>query len=139
MLIIKAFHIIAMVAWFAGLFYLPRLFVYHTQAKDKTSIARFQTMEFRLFYAIMCPAGVMTTGLGLWLFSNDPFYYGHAGWMQAKLALVLLLWLYHGYCGYCVKRFAVRHNRHSTKFYRVFNELPTLLLILIVILAVVKP
>ena len=131
MLIIKAFHIIAMVTWFAGLFYLPRLFVYHTQAKDKTSIDRFQTMEFRLFYAIMCPAGVMTTGLGLWLFSNDPFYYGHAGWMQAKIALVLLLWLYHGYCGYFVKRFAVKHNRHSTKFYRVFNELPTLLLKLI--------
>lgn len=139
MLIIKAFHIITMVTWFAGLFYLPRLFVYHTQAKDKTSIERFQTMEFRLFYAIMCPAGVMTTGLGLWLFSNDPAYYAHAGWMQFKLAMVGLLWIYHGYCGYCVKCFAEKHNKHSTKFYRVFNELPTLLLMVIVILAVVKP
>lgn len=139
MLFIKAFHIIAIVAWFAGLFYLPRLFVYHTQAKDKISFERFQTMEFRLFYAIMCPAGVMSTGLGLWLFSNDPSYYAHAGWMQAKLALVLLLWIYHGYCGYCVKRFAAKHNQHSTKFYRIFNEFPTLLLIGIVLLAVVKP
>lgn len=139
MLIIKAFHIIAMVAWFAGLFYLPRLFVYHTQAKDKISIERFQTMEFRLFYAIMCPAGVLSSGLGLWLFSYDPSYYAHAGWMQAKLALILLLWIYHGYCGYCVKCFAVKHNHHSTKFYRIFNEIPTLLLFGIVLLAVVKP
>lgn len=139
MLIVKAFHIITMVTWFAGLFYLPRLFVYHSQAKDKTSIDRFQTMEFRLFYAIMCPAGAMTTGLGLWLLGNDPSYYMHAGWMQAKLALVGLLWIYHGYCGYCVKQFAVRHSRHSTKFYRVFNEVPTFLLIIIVILVVVKP
>ncbi|MGV3739978.1 MAG: protoporphyrinogen oxidase HemJ [Gammaproteobacteria bacterium] len=139
MLIIKAFHIIAMVTWFAGLFYLPRLFVYHTQSKDKISIDRFQTMEFRLYYAIMCPAGVMTTGLGLWLFGNDPSYYSHVGWMQAKLILVVFLWIYHAYCGFCVKRFAQRNNRHSTKFYRIFNEIPTLLLIVIVILAVVKP
>ena len=139
MLLIKAFHIIAFVTWFAGLFYLPRLFVYHTPAKDKTSIDRFQTMEFRLYYAIMCPAGVMTTGLGLWLFSSDPVYYSHVGWMQAKLILVTFLWIYHAYCGFCVKRFAVRKNQHSAKFYRIFNEIPTLLLIAIVILAVVKP
>lgn len=139
MLVIKAFHIITMVTWFAGLFYLPRLFVYHTQAKDKISIERFQTMEFRLFYAIMCPAGVITTGLGLWLFSNDPVYYSHAGWMQVKLMLVLLLWMYHAYCGYCLKQFAAKHNKHTTKFYRLFNELPTLFLIVIVLLVVVKP
>ncbi len=139
MLLIKAFHIIAMVAWFAGLFYLPRLFVYHCQAKDKISIGRFETMEFRLYYAIMCPAGVLTTGFGLWLLIYDPVYYLHAGWMQAKLALVMLLWIFHGYCGYCLKLFALKRNEHSTKFYRVFNEAPTIMLIAIVLLVILKP
>ncbi len=139
MLIIKAFHIITMVTWFAGLFYLPRLFVYHTQAKDKTSLERFNIMEFRLFYAIMCPAGVITSGLGFWLFSQNESYYWQAGWMQAKLGLIVLLWIYHAYCGYCVKQFAADTNTHSTKFYRVFNEVPSLLLIVIVLLVVVKP
>lgn len=139
MLIIKAFHIITVVAWFAGLFYLPRLFVYHTQTKDKTGLERFQIMEFRLFYAIMCPAGVISTGLGFWLLSSDPHYYLHREWMQAKLALVVLVWIYHGYCGYCMKRFARKKNRHTTRFYRLFNEVPTLLLIVIVLLVVVKP
>ncbi|MCR9191155.1 MAG: protoporphyrinogen oxidase HemJ [Gammaproteobacteria bacterium] len=139
MLIVKAFHIIAMVSWFAGLFYIPRLFVYHTQSKDKTSIARFKLMEKRLFYAIMCPAGVVTTALGAVLLTDAPNYYHHAEWMQIKLGLVVLLWFYHAYCGYCLHRFANDNNPHSTKFYRIFNEIPTLLLIVIVLLAVVKP
>ena len=139
MLIIKAFHIIALVAWFAGLFYLPRLFVYHTDALDTISIERFKIMEFRLFYAIMSPAALLTTGLGVWLVFYNPDYYLHASWMHAKLTLVLLLWVYHVFCGYCVKQFAKEKNTRSTTFYRVFNEVPTLLLIGIVMLVVMKP
>ncbi|HVT63159.1 MAG TPA: protoporphyrinogen oxidase HemJ [Legionellaceae bacterium] len=139
MLMVKAFHMIAMVAWFAGLFYLPRLFVYHTEAKDKLSQDRFQVMESRLYFGIMFPAALITTVLGLWLLMYHPAYYLQAGWMHAKLVLVLLLWLYHGYCGYCVQRFKTNSNHHSTKFYRIFNELPTLFLIVIVLLVVTKP
>lgn len=139
MLMIKAFHIIAMVAWFAGLFYLPRLFVYHAEALDKISMERFKVMEFRLFYAIATPASVLTTGLGIWLIFYNPTYYLNESWMHAKLALVLLLWIYHVFCGCFVKQFASDHNRRTSKFFRIFNEIPTLLLIGIVVLVVVKP
>ena len=138
MLIIKAFHIIAMVAWFAGLFYLPRLFVYHADAHDKISLDRFKIMERRLYYAITWPAAVLTTVLGVWLISYNSSYYLSAGWMHAKLTLVLLLWIYHGFCGYFVKQFAQDHNTKGHRFYRFFNEAPTVMLIAIVLLVVLK-
>ena len=138
MLYIKAFHIIAMVAWFAGLFYLPRLFVYHAASNDKISLDRFKLMEYRLYYFIMCPAAVITTMLGFWMLSYNSSYYLQANWMHIKLGLVLFLWVYHCYCGYWVKQFALHHNTHSMRFYRIINEIPTLFLIAIVLLVVLK-
>jgi len=138
-LICKALHIIAMVAWFAGLFYLPRLFVYHVDAHDEISLQRFKIMEYRLYYAISWPAAVFTTGLGLGLMSANFSYYLHSGWMLAKLWLVALLWVYHLLCGYFLHAFAHDRNTNSAKFYRLFNEVPTLLLAGIVILVIVKP
>tara|TARA_B100000949_G_C14176265_1_gene405511 strand:+ start:191 stop:616 length:426 start_codon:yes stop_codon:yes gene_type:complete len=135
---LKAFHIIAMVAWFAGLFYLPRLFVYHAQAMDAVSITRFKIMERRLYYAITWPAAVLTTVLGLLLLVLSP-YYLKAGWMHMKLTFVVLLWVYHLGCGHFLKQFSQDKNRRDAKFYRYYNEAPTLLLIAIVIMVVVRP
>lgn len=136
---IKAFHIIAMVAWFAGLFYLPRLFVYHAQAKDRISLERFKTMEYRLYYFIMAPAALLTIILGALLLSYSPKYYLQAHWMQAKLLFVLLLCIFHLYCGSLYKTFKQDKNQHSALFYRFLNEFPTLMLILIIIFAEVRP
>lgn len=139
MLWIKALHIIAMVCWFAGLFYLPRLFVYHANAHDKISLERFMIMERRLYYAIMTPAAILTTVFGLWMMHFNSAYYVHAGWMQMKLSLVVLLWGYHFYCGHFVKQFARGENKKTGVFYRIMNEIPTILLIGIVFLVVLKP
>lgn len=139
MLYLKAFHIIAMVAWFAGLFYLPRLFVYHASSADELSINRFKIMERKLYYAITWPAALTTSILGLWLLSLNPAYYLKASWMHAKLSLVLLLWIYHFMCGHYLKLFASNKNLKKARFYRFFNELPTLFLVGIVLLVVVKP
>lgn len=139
MLYVKAFHIIAMVAWFAGLFYLPRLFVYHADTQDEISIHRFKIMEKRLYYGISWPAAVLTTLLGLWLLSYNSDYYLKAGWMHAKLSLVVLLWIYHLFCGHYLKLFAQNKNQKNSRFFRIYNETPTLFLIAIVILVVVKP
>lgn len=136
---VLAFHIIFMVAWFAGLFYLPRLFLYHTLSNDTISIDRFKVMEKKLFYAIMTPAAVLTTGLGLGLLIHNWNWYRTQDWMRLKLALVVALWAYHLYCGRLVQLFQRNANRLSTHFYRWFNEIPTILLISIVILVVVKP
>ncbi|OGV35371.1 MAG: TIGR00701 family protein [Legionellales bacterium RIFCSPHIGHO2_12_FULL_35_11] len=139
MLIIKSFHIIAMVAWFAGLFYLPRLFVYHAEAQDEISIARFKIMERRLFYAITTPAGILTIILGIFLIGYNFDYYLHAYWMHAKLLLVILLVVYHIMCWCFLGKFKNNANKLSSKFYRYFNELPTIALICIVLLVVMKP
>lgn len=139
MLYIKAFHIITMVAWFAGLFYLPRLFVYHSDTHDETSLIRFKVMEKRLYYGITWPAAIVTTLLGLWLLSYNPVYYLKAGWMHVKLSLVVILWVYHLLCGHYLKAFAQNKNQKRARFFRIYNEMPTLLLIGIVILVVVKP
>ncbi len=139
MLWIKAFHIIFMVTWFAGLFYLPRLFVYHSMAQDPASVARFKIMERKLYYGIMTPGAIFTTLLGLWLMALNMPAYAHAGWLHTKLTLVVLLWVFHLYCGHLRKRFAVDQNQHGHVFYRWLNEFPTVILILVVILAVVKP
>lgn len=139
MLMIKSFHIIAMVAWFAGLFYLPRLFVYHAQAADAVSLDRFCIMERRLYYAIMWPAAVLTSFFGVWLLVDGWSYYRSAGWMHMKLLLVVVLWLYHLMCGHYVKCFAQKCNTRATRYFRFFNEIPTLLLVSIVLLVVLKP
>jgi len=136
MLWVKSFHIIFMVTWFAGLFYLPRLFVYHALSDDAPSIARFKIMERKLFYGIMTPGGIITIALGLWLWLG----YGiTGGWLMAKLALVTVLIVYHLYCGKLLLDFKHDRNTHSHIWYRWFNELPVLILIAVVILVVVKP
>ena len=139
MLWLKAFHIIAVICWFAGLFYLPRLFVYHAQSTDSTSIERFKIMERKLYRGIMWPSMVLTIVLGAAMIMNAPDYYLKQGWLHAKLALVTLLIVYHFFCGYYREQFANDNNQKSHVFYRVFNELPVLLLIAVVILVVVKP
>jgi protoporphyrinogen IX oxidase len=136
---VLAFHIIFMVSWFAGLFYLPRLFVYHAQTHDTLSLERFKIMEKRLFYGIMTPAGILTTLCGAWLLIPHWDWYQTQHWMQLKLTLVVALWAYHLYCGYLLSRFKHNTNRHSATFYRWFNEVVTVLFISIVILVVVKP
>lgn len=137
MLWIKAFHVIFVVTWFAGLFYLPRLFVYHAQATDAVSRERFWLMERRLF-AIMTIGGIAALGFGLWLLMRMPGHLG-AGWMHAKLTLVLLLIGYHLWLGAQCRHFAGGRNRHGPVFYRWINEVPVLFLVGIVLLAVVKP
>tara|TARA_B100001059_G_C17437218_1_gene380876 strand:- start:173 stop:583 length:411 start_codon:yes stop_codon:yes gene_type:complete len=135
MLWIKAFHIIFMVTWFAGLFYLPRLFVYHAMSKDKISLERFVIMERKLFYGIMTPGGIITIILGFWLLD-----YGYSGlWLNIKLLLVLLLVIYHGYCFKYLMDFKHNRNKHSHIFFRWFNEVPVILLIAIILLVELKP
>lgn len=139
MLWIKAFHLIAIVAWFAGLFYLPRLYVYHASATDSISLERFKVMERRLYYGIMTPAAVAVVFLGFWLVSFNAAGYFAARWFDFKLLLVALLFGYHFYTGYLRKQFAQDKNTHTALFYRLYNEIPTLFLIAIVILTIVKP
>ncbi len=139
MLWIKAFHIIFMVTWFSGLFYLPRLYVYHAMAKDTLSKERFIIMERKLFYGITTPGGILTIVFGLWLIYFNPHAYLHMVWLQMKLGLVVILLFYHLYLGVLLHAFKHDHNRHSHIYYRWINEIPTLLLILMVVLAVVKP
>jgi len=137
MLWLKAFHVIAMVTWFAGLFYLPRLFVYHADATDELSLRRFEVMERRL-YALMTIGAVLTVALGILMIVSFSGYL-KMGWLHAKLFLVVLLIAYHVYCRKLMRDFAQGRNAHSSKWYRGFNEVPSVLLIGIVILAVAKP
>jgi putative membrane protein len=139
MLWVKAFHIIAMVCWFAGLFYLPRLFVYHAMSEDSASIERFKIMERKLYRGISTPSMLITVFLGVWLLSYDVAGYMAAGWMHAKLTLVGVLIVYHFYCGRLLKQFANDQNTRSHMFYRWFNEAPVIALVAIVILVVVRP
>jgi protoporphyrinogen IX oxidase len=136
MLWLKAFHVVFVVTWFAGLFYLPRLFLYHAAATDAVGIERFQTMEKRLF-AIMTIGATLTLAFGLSMVSVAPGLL-QAGWLHAKLTLVLALIAYHGWC-YLLMRDLRNGRKHSSTWYRVFNEVPSVLLIAIVVLAVVKP
>ena len=136
MLWLKALHIIFMVTWFAGLFYLPRLFVYHAMSDDSVSRERFKVMERKLFYGIMTPGAVLTIIFGTWLWLG---YGVSGGWLHAKLALVAALIAYHIYCGKLLVDFKHDRNRHSHVWYRWFNELPVLILVAVVILAVAKP
>jgi len=134
---LKAIHVIAMVTWFAGLFYLPRLFVYHADAQDSVGVERFLIMEKRLF-AIMTIGAALTLAFGITMLAAAPTYLT-MGWLRAKLLLVALAVVYHLYCYKFTRDFAQDRNTRTSKWYRVFNEVPSLLLIGIVILAVVKP
>ena len=135
---IKAFHIIAVVCWFAGLFYLPRLFVYHAQSTDSISQERFSIMERKLYRGIMHPSLIATLALGISMLYMNPALL-KMGWMHIKLTLLLILILYHFSLGVIYKSFAQGLNTKSHFFYRWFNELPVLFLIAIVLLAIFKP
>jgi putative membrane protein len=138
MLWVKALHIIFMVTWFAGLFYLPRLFVYHAMAEDSASVERFKIMERKLYFGIMAPGAVLTIAFGLWLWLG--WFQGALGaWFHAKLALVALLVGYHLWCGKLLADFRHGRNTRSHVWYRWFNEAPVVVLFAIVILVVVKP
>lgn len=136
MLIVKSLHIVFMVTWFAGLFYLPRLFVYHAMSDDRQSIDRFKVMERKLYYGIMTPGGLLTVVSGLWLWLGWEFY---GGWLIAKMLLVLVLIGYHLWCGKLVADFRHERNRHGHVWYRWFNEFPVLILVSVVFLVVMKP
>ena len=136
---LKAFHIIAVVTWFAAIFYLPRLFVYHADASDEISRERFKVMERKLYRGIMTPAMVVVIALGIWMLSMNTSFYFSQGWMHAKLTLVALLVVYHFYCGHLLKVFKEDRNTRSHVFYRWFNEVPVFILLGVVILVVVRP
>ena len=137
MLWLKAFHVVFVVTWFAGIFYLPRLFLYHAAATDAPGIERFQMMERRLF-AIMTIGAVLTLLFGLSMVIAAPSLLSF-GWLRAKLLLVLALIGYHVWCYRLMVDLRVGRNLRSSKWYRIFNEVPSVLLIAIVVLAVVKP
>jgi putative membrane protein len=135
MLWIKALHIISVITWFAAIFYLPRLFVYHATSEDEISNERFKLMESKLYNGIMTPSAIAVVVFGFWMLS-----YGFWGnWMIAKLVLVALTLIYHGWCGYTIKQFRLDQNKHSHRYYRMMNELPVFFMVPIVILVVVKP
>lgn len=138
-LYLKAFHIICMTCWFAGLFYLPRLFVYHALSSDEISHKRFLIMERKLFYGIMTPSAVLTAISGILLLQQNFSYYQNAHWMWIKLICVILLIIYHIFCAYYYLQFKQNKNQHGHIFYRFFNELPVLALILIVSMVIIKP
>ena len=136
---LKAIHIIGVVCWFAGLFYLPRLFVYHSAAPDSAGRERFKVMEGKLYRVIMRPSMVISLLFGIWMLVLGWSAFAASGWLWLKLLGVVLLLGYHHYCARLVRMLARDENPHSERFYRIFNEAPALLLILIVILVVVKP
>ena len=138
MLWVKSFHIIFMVTWFAGLFYLPRLFVYHSMTDHEETKAQLRTMERKLYYGITTPGGILTVGFGLWLWLGYGLGSG-ALWLKIKLVLVAVLAVYHLWCGHLVRKFRDDQNTHSHVFYRWFNEFPVLILIAAVLLVVLKP
>lgn len=135
MLWLKAFHIVVVISWFAGLFYLPRIFVNHAMATEPAEIARLKLMEHKL-YRFVTPISWMVLVSGLWLWFGFGF---SGGWLYTKVALVFFLFGYHDYCGKLVKQFAADQNTRSHIFYRWFNEIPVLILIAVVILVTVKP
>ena len=137
MLWVKSFHIIFMVTWFAGLFYLPRLFVYHAMAEDRASRERFHVMERKLFWGIMTPGAVLTIVFGAWLWLG--WWRPATSWLHAKIALVALLAGYHLWCWRLMRAFAQERNTRSHVWYRWFNEFPTVVLFATVLLVVFKP
>lgn len=138
MQVVLALHVIAMVCWFAGLFYLPRLFVYHAESSELSCQRQFKVMEHKLFYYIMTPSGILTTIFGYILLLHRHAFYMHEMWMHIKLALVFLLWVFHCYCWQLLRSFKKDENEHSGRFYRFFNEVPTVLLLGIIFLVVLN-
>tara|TARA_Y100000590_G_C15357780_1_gene877684 strand:- start:67 stop:501 length:435 start_codon:yes stop_codon:yes gene_type:complete len=139
-LLFKSIHLIAVISWMAGLLYLPRIFVYHSENIENTNSSNiFKTMEKKLFYYIMTPAMILSWIFGLLLIHSLDFSVLNQLWMQIKIILVIFLTLYHFYLGFCVSRFAIDQNTNSSKFYRFINEIPTILLILIVFIVIFKP
>ena len=140
MLWYKALHLIFMVTWFSGLFYLPRLFVYHAMSDDKISIDRFKIMEKKLFYGIATPGGLLTIIFGFCLLvSNGITSYSGQLWLSLKMILIAVLVLYHIYCFSLLQDFKYNRNKHTHIWYRWFNEVPVLILVVIILLAVIKP
>lgn len=136
---LKALHVFFMVAWFAGIFYLPRLFVYHAQSSEPAVHAQFKQMERRLWWFVT-PFAVLTGVFGVWLIvAYGSAWFKVSGWLHIKLLLVLALYVYHFYLFKLVKQFARDKNVHSARFYRIINEVPVLVLLSVIILAVVKP
>jgi putative membrane protein len=138
MLWVKAFHIIFVTSWFAGLFYLPRIFVNHAMVSDEATSERLKLMEHKL-YRFMFPLAVLALAFGFWLMFGYGYLQAGGGWLHAKLALVMLLVAYHLYCGKIMRDFKNDNNKRSHVWYRWFNELPVIVLFIIVILVVVKP
>ncbi|MBL4783755.1 MAG: protoporphyrinogen oxidase HemJ [Porticoccaceae bacterium] len=137
---LKALHLIFMVTWFAGLFYLPRLFVYHAMSDDETSNERFKIMERKLYFGIMTPGLILTLIFGVWMLTDYAWAaFGQAAWLHAKLSLIVLLCIYHAWCGKWLIDFKHDRNTRSHMFFRWMNEVPVLFLVLIIILATVKP
>lgn len=139
MLWFKALHLISMVCWFAGLFYLPRLYVYHANTTDLATQSQFKIMERRLFWGIMTPAAILTGIFGWAIIFTNYHYYEMMNWLHIKLALVFLLMIYHIYLGKLLFQFKHNKNIHSQRFYRYLNEVPTVFLIVIILLAVIRP
>ncbi|WP_404400256.1 protoporphyrinogen oxidase HemJ [Idiomarina seosinensis] len=136
---VKAFHVIFMVAWFAGIFYLPRLFVYHAMSEHPAVDQQFKVMERKLLFFVT-PFAILTLVFGVILIAAyGSGWFAVSGWMHTKLLLVAFLYLYHGYCFKVLADFKNNRNKRSHRFYRVFNEIPVLILFAVVILAVVKP
>jgi putative membrane protein len=136
---LKALHVIAMVCWFAGLFYLPRLYVYHCSVQDNDGYWRFCTMEYKLYFYIMWPAALLTAAFGFALIHLDYATYSQAMWLHVKLTLALFLGIFHLALGKWFFAFRARRNLHTERFYRWMNEVPTIFLIAMVLLAFVKP
>ena len=142
-LLFKSIHLIAVISWMAGLLYLPRIFVYHSESivnkKSKDLVSTFKIMERRLFLYIMNPAMIVSWIFGALLIYSIGFENFISLWLEIKLLLVLLLTIYHFFLFYCLKKFAENTNSYSSKFYRIINEIPTILLILIILIVVFKP
>ena len=139
-LLFKSLHLIVVISWMAGLLYLPRIFVYHVEnINDQNSTNIFKTMEKKLYFYIMIPAMILSWIFGLILISIVGFDVLSATWIQLKLIFVVLLTFYHFYLGQCLKNFAFKQNNKTSKFFRIINEIPTILLILIVFIVVFKP
>ena len=139
-LILKALHLISVISWMAGLLYLPRIFVYHSENKNEEKVCEvFKTMEFKLYNYIMMPAMILSWLFGLVLITIIGFEQLASTWLKLKFFLVIILTAYHFFLGNCLNKFKIDENNYSSRFFRIFNEVPTILLILIVFIVILKP
>ena len=139
-LILKALHLISVISWMAGLLYLPRIFVYHSENKNEEKVCEvFKTMEFNLYNYIMMPAMILSWLFGLVLITVIGFEQLASTWLKLKFFLVIILTAYHFFLGSCLNKFKIEKNNYSSRFFRIFNEVPTILLILIVFIVILKP